>query len=70
VAPTEHAAATETDPYQGSPFSEVGNAVMAWPVNIEAGFDFLTFGVNRRNPIEMDAAKLVSFLANMLDPSK
>jgi len=39
-----------------------GNAVMAWSTNTEAGFDFETFGVNRRFPIELDGAKLVSFL--------
>jgi CRISPR-associated protein Cas2 len=39
-----------------------GNAVMAWRVNNEAGFDFVTFGQNRRIPIEIDGAKLVSFL--------
>jgi len=39
-----------------------GNAVMAWRVNNEAGFDFITFGQNRRIPVEIDGAKLVSFL--------
>ncbi|GAB2889182.1 type I-E CRISPR-associated endoribonuclease Cas2e [Paralcaligenes ginsengisoli] len=41
---------------------EDGNAVLAWRANNEAGFDFLTLGENRRIPIEMDGAKLVSFL--------
>ncbi|MEN9868136.1 MAG: hypothetical protein RL748_3726 [Pseudomonadota bacterium] len=41
---------------------EEGNAVMAWRANNEAGFDFLTLGSNRRMPVEMDGAKLVSFL--------
>lgn len=41
---------------------EDGNAVMAWRTNNEAGFDFLTLGKNRRMPVEMDGAKLVSFL--------
>ena len=40
-----------------------GNAVMAWTSNNESGFDFLTLGVNRRIPVEMDGIKLVSFLA-------
>jgi CRISPR-associated protein Cas2 len=40
---------------------EDGNAVMAWRANNEAGFDFLTLGENRRMPVEMDGAKLVSF---------
>jgi len=39
-----------------------GNAVMAWRTNNEAGFDFMTTGTNRRIPVEMDGAKLVSFL--------
>jgi len=41
---------------------ENGNAVMAWRTSNEAGFDFLTLGQNRRVPIEVDGAKLVSFL--------
>jgi CRISPR-associated protein Cas2 len=41
---------------------EDGNAVMAWRTSNEAGFDFLTLGQNRRVPIEVDGAKLVSFL--------
>ena len=39
-----------------------GNAVMAWRTNNEAGFDFVTLGQNRRIPVEVDGAKLVSFL--------
>ena len=39
-----------------------GNAVMAWRANNEAGFDFVTLGSNRRIPVELDGAKLVSFL--------
>jgi CRISPR-associated protein Cas2 len=41
---------------------EDGNAVMAWKTNTEAGFDFVTIGTNRRIPVELDGAKLVSFL--------
>jgi CRISPR-associated protein Cas2 len=41
---------------------EDGNAVMAWSTNTESGFDFLTWGSNRREPVEMDGIKLVSFL--------
>jgi CRISPR-associated protein Cas2 len=41
---------------------EEGNAVMAWSTNTESGFDFMTLGVNRRVPVEMDGIKLVSFL--------
>lgn len=39
-----------------------GNAVMAWRTSNEAGFDFMTLGTNRRIPVELDGAKLVSFL--------
>jgi len=39
-----------------------GNAVMAWRVNNEAGFDFVNLGQNRRIPTEIDGAKLISFL--------
>jgi CRISPR-associated protein Cas2 len=40
---------------------EEGNAVMVWSTNTESGFDFVTFGKNRRMPVEMDGLKLVSF---------
>ncbi len=43
-----------------------GNAVMAWAAPTESGFDFRTLGPNRRIPVEMDGAKLVSFFP--LDP--
>ena len=38
-----------------------GNAVMAWTASTESGFDFLTLGKNRRNPVDYDGLKLVSF---------
>ena len=41
---------------------EDGNAVMAWRTKNEVGFDFMTLGANRRIPVELDGAKLVSFL--------
>src|SRR5208282_959131 len=41
---------------------EDGNAVMAWSTNSESGFDFMTWGSNRREPVEIDGLKLVSFL--------
>ncbi len=41
---------------------EDGNAVMMWSALTESGFDFLTLGKNRREPVEMDGIKLVSFL--------
>jgi CRISPR-associated protein Cas2 len=46
---------------------EDGNAVMVWATNTESGFDFQTLGANRRIPIEMDGAKLVSFLPEAAD---
>lgn len=41
---------------------EDGNVVMAWSTTTESGFDFLTWGANRREPVEIDGLKLVSFL--------
>ena len=40
---------------------EEGNAVIVWKTNTESGYDFLTLGPNRRNPVEFDGLKLVSF---------
>jgi len=40
---------------------EEGNAVIVWKTNTESGYDFLTLGKNRRNPVEFDGLKLVSF---------
>ncbi|MGL6160887.1 type I-E CRISPR-associated endoribonuclease Cas2e [Microbulbifer sp.] len=42
--------------------SEDGNAVMAWATNTESGFDFQTYGTNRRVPIDYEGLRLVSFL--------
>ncbi len=47
---------------------EDGNAVIAWRTNNEAGFDFMTLGANRRIPVELDGAKLVSFLPENAAP--
>ena len=44
---------------------EDGNAVMAWSTNSESGFDFMTWGSNRREPVEIDGLKLVSFLPEL-----
>jgi CRISPR-associated protein Cas2 len=41
---------------------EEGNAVMAWSTNTESGFDFITYGKNRRIPVDLDGIRLVSFL--------
>ena len=42
--------------------AENGNVVMAWSTNTESGFDFVTYGTNRRMPIEMDGLRLVKFI--------
>lgn len=39
-----------------------GNVVMAWATNTESGFDFITYGTNRRQPVEFDGLRLVTFL--------
>lgn len=41
---------------------EEGNAAMAWNTNTESGYDFKTLGTNRREPVEFDGLRLVSFL--------
>jgi len=47
---------------QISEVAEEGNVVMAWATNTESGFDFQTYGTNRRVPVEYDGLRLVSFL--------
>ena len=47
---------------QISVLAETGNVAMAWATNTESGFDFQTFGENRRVPIDYDGLRLVSFL--------
>jgi CRISPR-associated protein Cas2 len=42
--------------------AEDGNVVMAWATNTESGFDFITFGNNRRQPVDFDGLRLVTFL--------
>lgn len=42
--------------------AETGNVAMAWAFNNESGFDFQTFGENRRIPIDYDGLRLVSFM--------
>jgi CRISPR-associated protein Cas2 len=40
-----------------------GNAVIAWKdATQESGFQFETFGANRRVPVDYDGVKLVEFL--------
>ncbi|EAB8207322.1 type I-E CRISPR-associated endoribonuclease Cas2 [Salmonella enterica] len=47
---------------QVSVLTDEGNVVMAWATNTESGFEFQTFGVNRRIPVDLDGLRLVSFL--------
>ncbi len=42
--------------------AEDGNAVIAWATDTESGFDFQTFGKNRRQPIDFDGLRLVKFM--------
>lgn len=42
--------------------AEEGNVVMAWATNNESGFDFVTYGSNRREPIDIEGLRLVRFL--------
>lgn len=39
-----------------------GNIVMAWAAANESGFEFQTLGKNRRQPVDLDGCRLVSFL--------
>ncbi|EAQ6074046.1 type I-E CRISPR-associated endoribonuclease Cas2 [Salmonella enterica] len=47
---------------QVSVLTDDGNVVMAWATNTESGFEFQTFGENRRIPVDLDGLRLVSFL--------
>ena len=47
--------------YQINALAENGNVVMAWSTNTESGFDFVTYGKNRRMPVEFDGLRLVTF---------
>ena len=38
-----------------------GSVVMAWGTNTESGYDFITYGENRRMPIDFDGLRLVKF---------
>jgi CRISPR-associated protein Cas2 len=40
---------------------EDGDAVIAWSANMDAGFDFETFGHSRRMPVDFEGLKLVAF---------
>ncbi|MGX9417843.1 type I-E CRISPR-associated endoribonuclease Cas2e [Vibrio sp. RC27] len=47
--------------YQIEELAEKGNVVMAWSTNTESGFDFMTYGENRRMPVDLDGLRLVKF---------
>ena len=42
--------------------AEQGNVIMTWATNTESGFDFQTYGENRRIPVEYEGLRLVSFM--------
>lgn len=46
---------------QVNSLAESGNVVMAWSTNTESGFDFITYGSNRRVPVDLDGLRLVTF---------
>lgn len=41
--------------------AEDGNAVMAWASRHESGFEFQSYGENRRIPVEHEGLRLVRF---------
>ena len=47
--------------YQVNELADDGSVVMAWGTNTESGFDFITYGKNRRMPIDFDGLRLVTF---------
>ncbi|MGB0664193.1 MAG: type I-E CRISPR-associated endoribonuclease Cas2e [Pontibacterium sp.] len=47
--------------------AEDGNVVMAWATNTESGFDFVTYGKNRRMPVDLDGLRLVKFIPDQTD---
>jgi len=47
---------------QVNALAEDGSVAMAWATNTESGFDFQTYGKNRREPVEWQGLRLVSFL--------
>ena len=47
--------------HQVTELAEEGNVVMAWATNTESGYDFQTYGENRRTPVDFDGLRLVKF---------
>lgn len=46
---------------QVTQLAQNGNVVMSWATNTESGFDFQTYGDNRRIPVDCEGMRLVSF---------
>ncbi len=46
---------------------EDGDAIIAWAVPTDGGYDFDTCGANRRMPTDLDGLKLVSFYPQQSD---
>ena len=44
-------------------YIEDGDAIIAWALPNDAGYDFDTCGLNRRVPVDLDGLKLVQFSA-------
>ena len=47
--------------HQVTELAEEGNVVMAWATNTESGYDFQTYGENRRTPVDFDGLRLVKY---------
>lgn len=47
---------------QVTELADDGNVVLAWSTNTESGFDFITYGENKRTPIDLDGLRLVKFM--------
>ena len=47
---------------QVTTLADDGNVVMAWATNTESGYEFQTYGENRRVPVDYDGLRLVTFL--------
>jgi len=48
--------------FQITELAESGNVVMSWSTNTESGYDFQTYGENRRQPVDCDGLRLVKFV--------
>ena len=42
-------------------YLDQGDAIMAWDTPSDQGFDFVTFGKNRRMPVDFDGVSLVKY---------